>query len=153
MRKSNILMLALLISAVPVLAQKDNGKGVSLRGSIQSDILIPQEDLNIGTGTYKEWALTNTYADLMLQSKYVEAGARVEFLEFPLPGFESDFKGWGLPHLYVKGKYKWAELTAGDYYEQFGSGFVLRTYEERSLGIDNSLRGDVLCSAPIKVLL
>lgn len=150
MRKKNILLATFLLAAAPMLAQEDGGNGVSLRGSIQSDILIPQEDQKIGTGTYEDWGLTNTYADLMLQSKYVEAGARVEFLEYPLPGFENDFKGWGLPHLYVKGKYKWAELTAGDYYEQFGSGFVLRTYEERSLGIDNSLRGGRLVLRPYK---
>ena len=78
---------------------------------------------------------------LNLMSKYVDAGARLEFTEFPLPGFEPDFKGWGVPHIYVKGKLKGVELTAGDFYDQFGSGFVFRTYEERSLGIDNSLRG------------
>ena len=150
MRKSILLLATLLLATAPALAQEEGDKKVSLRGSIQSDILIPQEDQKIGTGTYEHWGLTNTYADLMLQSKYVEAGARVEFLEFPLPGFENDFKGWGLPHLYVKGKYKWAELTAGDYYEQFGSGFVLRTYEERSLGIDNSLRGGRLVLRPYK---
>lgn len=74
-------------------------------------------------------------------SKYVDAGARLEFTEFPLPGFEPDFKGWGVPHIYVKGKLKGGDITAGDFYDQFGSGFVFRTYEERSLGIDNSLRG------------
>ena len=41
----------------------------------------------------------------------------------------------------MKGNYKNVELTLGDFYEQFGSGFILRTYEERSLGIDNSLQG------------
>ena len=74
-------------------------------------------------------------------SKYVDVGARLEFTEFPLPGFEPDFKGWGVPHIYVKGKLKGVDITAGDFYDQFGSGFVFRTYEERSLGIDNSLRG------------
>jgi hypothetical protein len=52
----------------------------------------------------------------------------------------------------VKGKYKGLELTAGDFYEQFGSGFILRTYEERSLGIDNSLRGARLKVNSIKGL-
>ncbi|MDD2960966.1 MAG: DUF6029 family protein [Muribaculaceae bacterium] len=113
----------------------------TLKGSVQSDILIPQEDSKINTGTYEDWGLTNTYADLRLLNKYVEAGVRLEFLEFPLPGFEKDFKGWGVPNFYVTGKYKNLELTAGDFYDQFGSGFIFRTYEERSLGIDNSLRG------------
>ncbi len=67
---------------------------VTLTGSLQSDILIPQEDNNIGTGTYKDDVLTNTYAELHALSKYVDAGARFEYLDHPLPGFEKDFKGW-----------------------------------------------------------
>ena len=120
---------------------QESGRKVVLHGSVQSDVLIPEEDEKIGTGTYSDWGLANTYADLNLMSKYVDAGARLEFTEFPLPGFEPDFKGWGVPHIYVKGKLKGVDITAGDFYDQFGSGFVFRTYEERSLGIDNSLRG------------
>ncbi len=76
-----------------------------------------------------------------LASRYVDAGLRAEFMKWPLPGYENDFSGWGLSNIYVKGKYKGFDLTAGDFYEQFGSGFILRTYEERALGIDNSIRG------------
>ena len=53
---------------------------VTVSGSIQSDILIPQDDNKIGTEHYDEWALTNTYVDLKLGSKYVDAGTRFEFL-------------------------------------------------------------------------
>ena len=115
-------------------------KGVSLSGSIQSDMLVPRNDS--GTGAEKTGSfLNNTYADLLMQSKYLDAGVRLEFLEYPLPGFEKDFEGWGVPHFWMKGKFGKVELTAGTFYEQFGSGFILRTYEERSLGIDNSLLG------------
>jgi len=137
------LIAAMLLAAPSLQAQ------VTLSGSIQSDILIPQDDEKIGTEHYSDWALTNTYVDLKLGSKYVEAGTRFEFLEHPLPGYEKDFKGWGFPHFYVKGHVKNVELTLGDYYEQFGSGFVLRTYEERSLGIDNALRGARLVYNPV----
>ncbi len=131
-----------MLAAIPAMSQ------VTVSGSIQSDILIPQEDDKIGAEHSDDKVLTNTYLDLKLGSKYVEAGARFEFLKYPLPGFEPDFKGWGVPHFYVKGHYKNVELTAGDYYEQFGSGFVLRTYEERSLGIDNALRGGRIVYRP-----
>ena len=137
------LIAAMLLVAPSLQAQ------VTLSGSIQSDILIPQDDEKIGTEHYSDWALTNTYVDLKLGSKYVEAGTRFEFLEHPLPGYEKDFKGWGFPHFYVKGHVKHVELTLGDYYEQFGSGFVLRTYEERSLGLDNALRGARLVYNPV----
>lgn len=123
-----------------VMAQSESNQ-VTLHGSIQSDIIMPENDSKIGTEPTSDDVLTNTYLDLNLSSKYIDAGARLEYLEHPLQGFEPDFKGWGVPHVYVKAKAPGVEITMGDYYEQFGSGFILRTYEERSLGIDNSLRG------------
>lgn len=116
-------------------------KGVAFHGSVQADVLFPQEDEAIGTGSYDHKILFNTYADMNMMSKYVDAGVRLEFMKWPLPGYEPDFAGWGVPNIYVKGRYKGFELTAGDFYEQFGSGFILRTYQERSIGIDNSIRG------------
>lgn len=114
---------------------------VTVHGSVQSDILFPENDYKIGTEDYSSKILTNSYANASVYSKYVEGGLRFEYLQHPLPGFEPDFRGWGVPNIYVKGKYKGMELTLGDFYEQFGSGFILRSYEERSLGIDNSIRG------------
>lgn len=119
-----------------------------LLGSLQSDILLPEKDKTTGASADDDHFLTNTYLDLKATSRYVEAGARLEYLKHPLPGFENDIKGWGLPHFYVKGRYKNAELTLGSFYEQFGSGFIFRTYEERSLGIDNSLQGVRLSYRP-----
>ena len=151
----NRLQLTLLatIFAATATAQDDGGqKGVQFSGSVQSDVLIPQEDEKIGTGTYKDWGLTNTYADVNLSSRYVDAGTRFQFTQYPLPGYEKDFKGWGLPYFYVKGKYKWAELTAGDFYDQFGSGLIFRAYEERSIGVDNAVRGGRLVLRPTEGL-
>lgn len=114
---------------------------VAVHGSVQADIVLPEEDDEINTGSYDHKILFNTYADVNLASRYFDAGVRAEFMKWPLPGYEPDFAGWGLSNFYVKGKYKGFELTAGDFYEQFGSGFILRTYEERALGIDNAIRG------------
>ena len=138
-----LLLPALLLAAVPAFSQ------VTVSGSIQSDILFPQDDEKIGTEHSDDKVLTNTYVDLNLGSKYIDAGVRFEYLQHPLPGYEPDFKGWGLPHFYFKGHFKNVEITGGDYYEQFGSGFILRTYEERSLGIDNALRGGRIVYQPV----
>ncbi len=135
-------MLTMLTAAFCAGAQEEGERKVSVHGSIQSDILFPEEDQKIGTGTYKDWGLTNTYVDLSLLSKHAEAGVRLEYMDFPLPGFENDFKGWGMPNFYIKwltGKN--VDVTLGDFYDQFGSGLIFRAYEERSLGIDNSIRG------------
>ncbi|MDR0547417.1 MAG: DUF6029 family protein [Dysgonamonadaceae bacterium] len=125
---------------------------VSLHGSIQSDWLVPQEDTNIGAQDYDEFALTNTYVDLNLISQYVDAGTRFEFLKYPLPGYEdgNGFSGYGLPFFYATGKYKKAKLTIGDFYDQFGNGLIFRTYEDRNIGVDNSLRGARLFLEPFQ---
>ena len=144
---SKLLVGCGIVAALPLYAQNDNK--LTLSGSVQSDMLVPQSDDAIGAQKTEDF-LTNTYVDLHLQHKDFEAGARLEYLEHPLPGFENDFEGWGVPHYYLKGRLSWAELTVGTFYEQFGSGFILRTYEERSLGIDNSLLGGRLVLKPAK---
>jgi hypothetical protein len=146
MRKIILTFIIISLSLSTAIAQEEQ-KGVTLSGSIQSDVLLPQDDEKIGAKKTDDF-LTNTYIDLQLLSKHIDAGARLEYLEHPLPGFENDFKGWGLPNFWVKGKLGSNELTLGTFYEQFGSGFILRTYEERSLGIDNSLLGGRLVLKP-----
>lgn len=123
--------------------------GFNFTGSVQSDFLIPQKDEAIGAD--KEHAVeTNTYVDLGVTSLHFDAGFRFEFTKYPLPGFEPDFKGWGVRHFYVKGKIEQGDLTLGTFYDQFGSGFIFRTYEERSLGIDNSILGARVAYRPYK---
>ena len=143
-------MKKLLISLLILLPLSATAQ-VTLNGSIQSDVLVPENDEAIGAEKTED-VVTNTYVTLQMTSKYVDAGARLEYLDHPLPGYEKDFKGWGVPHFYVKGRYGIAEMTAGTFYEQFGSGFILRTYEERSLGVDNSLLGGRLVLKPIEGL-
>ena len=133
----------------------------TITGSIQSDILIPQDDDAIGTEHVNEWGLTNTFIDINAQSKHFDAGVRAEFKRWPLPGYEvskknpqftksSCYEGWGIPFAYMKAKWDKLDITLGSYYEQFGSGFILRTYEERALGIDNSLIGARVTARPVK---
>lgn len=152
MRKYLPLFAAALTLASPCLAQTDNDDDqITVSGSVQSDILFPQSDSKIHTEETSDDVLTNTYVDVNVTSKHADAGARFEYLDHPLPGFEKpDFAGYGLPYYYVKGHWDKLEVTLGGFYEQFGSGFILRSYEERSLGIDNHLRGARVMAKPFK---
>lgn len=155
MENRRILLLSLCsLLTFPAVAQDgDSGeKKIIVSGSVQSDILVPQKDKAIGADEVDNWALTNTYADVNVMSSHFDGGARFEFLEYPLPGYEDKFKGWGVPNIYIKAHYDKWNLTAGSFYEQFGSGFILRTYEERSLGVDNSLFGARLVVNPVSGL-
>ena len=145
---SVLLGIVVLCPAVALAATADSSAvrdKIVLTGSAQSDVLIPTGKQDDGSN---EDFRTNTYLELNATSNYVDAGLRYEYLEHPLPGFENDFKGNGFPYFYIKGKLKNNDLTLGHFYEQFGSGFILRTYEERSLGIDNSLLGARLVLRP-----
>jgi len=153
--RRHILYITLLLSSSCFAQNEDKTPAVTLSGSVQSDMMIaPQQDKSIGTAEYDNNAfLTNTYVDLMLQSKRIDAGGRFEFNQFPMPGYNdsnNQFKGWGLANIWMKAKLKKTDITLGSFYEQFGSGFILRSYEERSLGIDNSLLGVHIAANPFK---
>ena len=97
--------------------KKDNWfSKARLNGSIQTDFLIPQEDAAIGTGEYSDPVLNNTYFDLTFNAPHISVGARLQVTQWPLPGYENDFKGWGVPYIWATGSYKWAQLTVGDLY-------------------------------------
>lgn len=154
-RTFSICSLLCLLS-MPLSAQNGEDK-VSVTGSIQTDWLAPENDdaINACKSDYKTDLIGNTYIGVNLESKYLTAGLRFETMENPLPGFENTFDtepfhGTGLPFFQITGRYKWAELTAGTFYEQFGSGFILRAYEDRNLGIDNSILGGRLVLRPYK---
>lgn len=103
---SSKLLCLLAAIAMPVCsaAQDDGGNKINVSGSIQSDIIIPEEDKTINAKGYNEWGLTNTYADVNVTSEHIDAGARFEFVKHPLPTFydEKGFKGWGVPYVYDK---------------------------------------------------
>lgn len=145
------LSLFASLLAINAAAQENLGgsNGITVSGSVQANVLLPQTDEKINTEEADHWKQGNVYAEVNAMSKYVDAGVRFEYMRHPLPGYENDFKGWGVPYFYVKGHIEKAELTLGSFYEQFGSGFILRTYEERSLGIDNSLMGGRLVVKPV----
>lgn len=135
------LLLAATASATDASAIGIFGNKAELHGSLYSDMLIPQNDDKTGAKKEEDFQ-TNTYLDLWLNSQWVDAGLRVEYLDHPMPGFEPGFKGWGLPYFYVKGRpCRGLEITGGDFYETFGTGMIFRAYEDRPLGFDNAIRG------------
>lgn len=114
---------------------------VRVSGAVQTEFLIPYNFKGKMTGDYQKDVLNNTYFDLTINAPYISVGGRFEWAKWPLPGYDKDFGGWGVPYIWATGGYKCWQITAGDFYEQFGSGLILRLYQERSLGVDNAIRG------------
>ena len=60
----------------------------------------------------------------------------------PILGFDERYAdGQGFAYRYATYTSDFIDITAGDFYEQFGSGLILRAYEERLLGFDNAVDG------------
>lgn len=73
------------------------------------------------------------------------AGIRFEAYQiFRMTGLPTDLNngnGMGLANYYATYDNGTIGVTVGDIYDQFGNGLIFRTYEEWTLGFDNSLRG------------
>ena len=75
MTRRLVLSLIVICCCFKLAAQKP--QGVTLHGTIQSDVLLPQNDNEIGAEKTDD-VLTNTYVDLQLKSQYVDDGVRME---------------------------------------------------------------------------
>jgi len=58
----------------------------------------------------------------------------------------------GIGNFYIRKRGEKYKITGGYFYDQFGSGIVFRAYEDRTLGIDNSILGIHAEVEPIKQL-
>ena len=146
--KQYILILAL----IPTLMWANDT--VYVVGGIQHEGLVPVPAIDEG------YYLSNSYLDLGLRWDHtqdnklgfrgLEAITRAELTQWPMLGYDPNFGGYGVSHLHVAAAFNWGKITVGDVYGQFGSGMVLRLYEDRALGVDNALRGGKIELTPYK---
>jgi len=79
------------------------------------------------------------------------AGIQAEgYFSEALLNFNPKYKEANLGTFYLNYKTNKIDITVGHFYEQFGSGLVLRSWEDRSLGINNALRGVRVIFKPIE---
>lgn len=141
--KRLIIALTLIATTVTVLAQSLT-ENAQVSGSFQVDAQYYNVDEAIGITADdingKSMGI-NGYGNLVYTLGNFSAGMRFEACLAPLSGFDARMEGVGIANYWAKYDNGTIGVTVGDFYEQFGSGLVLRTYEEWSLGFDNALRG------------
>ena len=139
MKKKLFALLALGMATTTLMAQGIMGGHVT--GNIQIDGQISKRDSVIGASDVPEKLLTNARADILYTNGNFSAGLRFEAYQNPMLGFNSQYKGQGIANYFAAYQGDRLSVTAGHYYEQFGSGMILRAYEDRYLGLDNALQG------------
>ncbi|MBR3572744.1 MAG: hypothetical protein IKN99_05775 [Bacteroidales bacterium] len=139
--KKILLLPALCLLAISTFAQHQLGNS-RISGDFGFNGMYYIPDSLIGAEKVDSKVRGNAFLNLLYSNGGFSAGARYEFYMFPLIDFEKiNYKGQGIRYFFADYKNKFVHVTAGNYYEQFGNGLVLRAYEDRQLGIDNSLLG------------
>jgi len=135
-----------VISVISVISGSDNCFSQSLfssgsiTGNLQFDFQAYQKDDKILFDPQQKMGI-NTWADFIYQSGAITAGIRYEAFQNPLIGFPLKMKGQGFPHKFISYKKGDLSVILGSYYAQFGNGLLVRTYQDKGLGIDNALNG------------
>ncbi len=141
------ITFSLLFSATFFSQEKDLG---TVSGNFQTISQYYNEDTLINAILPDHKMGLNSFANINYTRGNFSAGVRYESYLNPIEGYPTSFKGSGLGYRYVNWKNKDLDVTVGNFYEQFGSGLILRAYEERNLGIDNALDGVRLKYTPYK---
>jgi hypothetical protein len=137
-----------LFSSTPLFSQ--NVGGGNLHGNFQLDAQYYIKDSLIGAAEVPEKLLSNGFANFIYDYNNFSAGLRYENYTNPLLGFDPRYKGNGITYKYLTYRNEELEVTVGNFYDQFGSGLIFRSYEERGLGYDNAMDGMRVKYNPVK---
>ena len=110
-------------------------------GEFNSSLQSYQEDTKIEAPSVDEIIRNNAYLNLNYSKDNFTAGLRYESYLNALLDYNQNFRGNGIAYRFATYYNQGLEITAGNYYEQLGSGLIFRSYEDKGLGIDNSMDG------------
>jgi len=151
-----LILFTLLVSFDSFLAQETSNDTGQLSGSFQIDAQYYSNDSLTGAIPPDENFGMNAWAYLTYVRANFEVGARFEAYTPALLGYPAStqvsYDGSGIGYRYIKYSNDLLEVTAGNFYEQFGLGMIFRSYEERFLGVDNAMDGVRLKINPLNGL-
>ena len=130
---------------------QDNSNG-TIQGDFNLSTQSYYEDPAINAEKVDEFMLMNAYSNIRYNKGKFSAGVRFESYLNVLQGFESNFNGNGIPYRFAQYNVNGLDIIVGNFYEQFGNGLIFRSYEEKTLGIDNVMDGVRLKYSPLKGL-
>lgn len=116
-------------------------KDLNISGNFKAIFQQSKENKAIGSKTAPEDLMMNGFANFTATKGNFKAGARFEYYTPPILGIDPAYKGSGIPYRYLNFTNDDFEITIGNFYDQFGSGIIFRSYEERDLGYDNAMDG------------
>lgn len=135
-----LLVSATAFNAYAEEPETDRNNGY-VAGSFETNTNYYQNDLRTSATVPDGNFGSNNYLKLDYYNDRFTAGVQVEGYAPALVGYSSDLKGMNLTNYYVSWKDENFSITAGTVYDQFGSGLLFRTWEDRAIGLNNAVTG------------
>lgn len=111
-------------------------------GGIESNIQWYQKDRGRQIEQPEDPVRSTNYLFVNYQIKRFTFGIQVEAYEKnAVLNFNPEFKGTDLATYFANYRGDKIDITAGYFYEQFGSGLIFRAWEDRALGINTAIFG------------
>jgi hypothetical protein len=120
-------------------------------GNFSVDGQYYRQDSAISAVVPDEQMALSGFGNLLYQRGKLTAGMRFEtYLPAPV-GYPAgaSWSGTGIGQRFVEYNDDLFDITVGNFYEQFGSGMVLRIWEDRGLGVDYALDGIRVRTRPV----
>ena len=133
------ILFALLAAACAFSASAQE-KGY-LTGSLESNDYVYQDDVKSGALAGDDKFGSNNYLKLDYYQGKFSAGMQIEGYLPRAIGYPGELNGINLSNIYATWTDDSFSVTAGTFYDQFGSGLLFRSWEERALGLNNAIVG------------
>ena len=146
MKKTIILITTVLFSCVMTLAQEKGYVSASLESTnhfyvndpVNDNFSITEDLPQIKEGGFYA---SNNYLKVDYYKGRFSAGTQLEGY-FPfLVGYPTNLNKMALSNLYANWRDESYSVTVGTFYDQFGSGLLFRSWEDRTLGLNNAIVG------------
>ena len=129
------------VSAANRTDEDENRSKGYLTGSFETNTNLYHEDVKTSATVPDGKFGSNNYLKLDYYNNRFSAGVQMEAYTPALVGYSSELKGANLTNYYVNWTDDSFSVTAGTFYEQFGSGLLFRSWEDRALGLNNAVMG------------
>lgn len=149
--KKLLLVGLLYLSIAEVDAQQKRQWG-HISGGLESNNALYLKDTVLSRQSPEHRFGSNTYLKLNYTLGHFSAGLQYEAYLPPLVGYSKKLDGNELVQGFVKYSGEKTEALLGNFYEQFGSGLIFRSFEDRSLGINSSVLGAMVRYRPTSYL-
>lgn len=147
--KALLTVLTFLSFSIIGTAQLSNIRP-SVSGNIETTFQYLTTDSTINAIAPEQIGVMNSYSNINYSLGGFKAGVRFESYLPAINGYPAFYSGSGIGYRYVEYTNDILSVTGGNFYEQFGSGMIFRSYEARGIGLDNAMDGARLLFTPRK---